>query len=256
MELLQDIHTHIALDTMGKEDLGQLRNQSDNIVVYNEKEGNVVFTPPPAQNLSKRLKALFRNANEESTTVFVHPIVKATVLHFWLAYEHPFKDGDGRVARSLFYWYLLRNNYWLVEYISISAVINTSRMKYYESFLHSEHDDLDITYFLLYMLDATNKSMEHIIGKIQQHLDEWEHTSRMVEARDELSHRHLDILNTFVKSPTLQMDIEDCVALTKTSWATARSDLMTLNQLDYLKKVEKGRRFVYLGNQKKLDKLR
>ena len=56
--------------------------------------------------------------------VFIHPVMRAITLHFWLAYDHPFCDGNGRTARALFYWSMLKQGYWLFEFISISSVIN------------------------------------------------------------------------------------------------------------------------------------
>lgn len=44
-----------------------------------------------------------------------------------IAYMHPFVDGNGRTARALFYWYMLKSGYWLTEYLSISRVIAKSK---------------------------------------------------------------------------------------------------------------------------------
>ena len=54
---------------------------------------------------------------------FIHPMIRSIILHFWLAYDHPFVDGNGRTARALFYWSMLRHGYWLFEFISISQII-------------------------------------------------------------------------------------------------------------------------------------
>jgi hypothetical protein len=43
--------------------------------------------------------------------VFIHPVMRAITLHFWLAYDHPFCDGNGRTARALFYWSMLKQGY-------------------------------------------------------------------------------------------------------------------------------------------------
>ncbi|WP_366511954.1 Fic family protein [Maribacter sp.] len=52
---------------------------------------------------------LFFNNNPKKN--FIHPIVKASILHFLIGYIHPFVDGNGRTARAIFYWYLLKNGY-------------------------------------------------------------------------------------------------------------------------------------------------
>ena len=87
----------------------------------------VFHVPPPAEGLPKMLEALCPFANGETHKVFTHPVQRTITLHFWLAYDHPFSDGNGRTARALFYWAMLHKDYWLFEFISISSVIHKSR---------------------------------------------------------------------------------------------------------------------------------
>jgi Fic family protein len=47
-----------------------------------------------------------------------------------IAYIHPFGDGNGRTARAIFYWSILRSDYWLFEYVSISKFIQEKRGDY------------------------------------------------------------------------------------------------------------------------------
>ena len=85
--------------------------------------------PPPyaaagAEQLPERMEALIRFANQNSADgPFLHPVVRAIAIHFWLAYDHPFEDGNGRTARALFYWAMLRDRYWMCEFISISGLL-------------------------------------------------------------------------------------------------------------------------------------
>ncbi len=102
---------------MGAE--GAFRGEEHTITVA-DGAGNIWFTPPPARGLEDRVAALLRFADGREGADFVHPIVRAVLCHFWLAYEHPFRDGNGRVARALFYWCLLRHGYDLAEYLSIA----------------------------------------------------------------------------------------------------------------------------------------
>jgi Fic family protein len=98
-------------------------------------------------------------ANETGSSEFVHPVLRAIILHFWLGYDHPFVDGNGRVARTLFYWLMMRHKYWLFEFVSISEVILKGPVKYSKAFLYTETDDNDLTYFILYHLDVIRKSV-------------------------------------------------------------------------------------------------
>ena len=78
------------------------------------------------------IEALCDYANRE-TDDFEHPTIKAIALHCWLALIHPFADGNGRTARALFYLFMLKNDYWLFEYLSISRVILRRRAQYERS---------------------------------------------------------------------------------------------------------------------------
>jgi Fic family protein len=122
----------------------------------------VFHVPPPAGELEQRLELLCRFANGETPTVFLHPVVRAITLHFWLAYDHPFCDGNGRTARALFCWAMLHQGYWLFEFISISSVINTARGRYASSFLLSESDDNDLTYFLLAQVKVIQQAITNL----------------------------------------------------------------------------------------------
>ena len=65
--------------------------------------------------------ATFANEGDDGER-FVHPVVRAILLHFWLAYDHPFEDGNGRTARILFFWLMRSRGYWLAEYLPISRL--------------------------------------------------------------------------------------------------------------------------------------
>ena len=83
-----------------------------------------------------------------------------------IAFIHPFVDGNGRVARSIIYWYLLKNGYWLTQYISISRIIGETKIQYERSFLYTEYDDNDLTYFINYNLDTIIKAKEALFEYI------------------------------------------------------------------------------------------
>ncbi|MGF6130226.1 hypothetical protein QF019_005461 [Pseudomonas frederiksbergensis] len=121
-------------------------------VVVQDGEGNTVHTPPPAAGLASRLQALSKWINQTHNDPFhpnyVHPLIKAVALHFALSYEHPFRDGNGRVARALFYWLMFKNDFSAFRYIAISTLLRNAPVKYGRSYLYTEADDLDLTYFI------------------------------------------------------------------------------------------------------------
>ena len=121
------------------------------VTVYDNRDGTLLHDPPDAASLPERLARMCAWANGElDGERFVHPVIRAIVLHFWLAYDHPFADGNGRTARTLFYWSMLRSGYWLAEFLSISRLLRKAPAAYARAFLHTETDENDLTYFVLY----------------------------------------------------------------------------------------------------------
>jgi Fic family protein len=96
------------------------RPGEERVAVRDRDDGHRIHKPPVAEELPERLQALCDFANEdEGSQQFVHPVIRAILLHFCLAYDHPFEDGNGRTARILFFWSMREQGYWLTEYLPI-----------------------------------------------------------------------------------------------------------------------------------------
>jgi len=98
----------------------------------------------------------------------MNDLLKAAVIHFYIAYLHPYFDGNGRMARLLHLWYLVRQGYSAALFFAFSSYINKSKAKYYKAFTQVEENCgisglIDVTPFLVYfienvynLLDETN----------------------------------------------------------------------------------------------------
>ncbi len=106
--------------------------EDERVVVTDRATGEVTHEPPPAEQLNERLEQMLEWANGGGSQGFVHPVLRSIVLHLWLAYDHPFEDGNGRMARALFYWSMLSQGYWLTEWLSISSTLTKAPAKYCE----------------------------------------------------------------------------------------------------------------------------
>jgi len=153
LELISELHrVGVELLDEKKYHPGQFRDSDDVEVV--DGDGNTIHTPPPAIGLEKRLDALITWTNTEHHDVenkeYFHPLVKAISLHFAIGYEHPFRDGNGRVARALFYWYMFKNDFAAFRYIAISTLLKSASGQYGKSYLYTETDEMDLTYFIDY----------------------------------------------------------------------------------------------------------
>ena len=149
-DLILRLHSMITsgtLDDSGNE--GRFRD-NDGIRVI-DSSGIVLFTPPSHSKIPCVIGEICRFANEEQDA-FMHPVVKGIVLHYLLAYLHPFNEGNGRCARTLFYWFVLKHQYWLFEFLAISRVIKDTSGQYKKAYLYTESDGNDLTYFIRYNL--------------------------------------------------------------------------------------------------------
>ena len=141
------LHRVVTLGTMDDPDeAGRLQTPDDiRIAVWGDGE-QLLHRPPNADELPARLQALcdFANASGQDGPYIPVP-VRAIIVHFMVGYDHYFADGNGRTARLLFYWCMLRNKYWLTEYVTISRILKNAPSRYAASFLLSEDDDGDLT---------------------------------------------------------------------------------------------------------------
>lgn len=237
---------------------GRFRNDSDEIVVHDAITGEVVHTPPKEQEMLKQLEHLIQFANQtEEEGDFIHPVVKASILHFWLAYLHPFVDGNGRTARTIFYWYLLKKEYWLVQYLSISRAIVQSRKRYDNAFIHSENDDNDLTYFILYIADAFKVSIIKFVEYFEKKLNEIEKFKKVADRLENYNARQIALLHYFVENPDEITDVSMHQAKQGLSRQTAHNDLMNLVKKGMLvQTVKKGtRKYIFMPNIQFIKKL-
>lgn len=232
---------------------GRFRRADEDIVVEDET-GTRLHTPPPAHELEERLQKMCDFANGAEPTEFVPPAVRAILLHFWLAYDHPFVDGNGRTARALFYWSMARQGYWLCEYVSISRILRKARAQYARAYLYTESDDNDATYFLLYqmrvLLRAIGDLHEYLARKAAEIHEAEELVRRASAVNAELNQRQLALINHALKKPQSRYSVESHRISHGVSYETARSDLMKLVAQGLLsqRKIGKAHAFVPESN--------
>jgi len=222
---LHRIVTDGTLDDDAK--AGCLRIAADNVVVE-DGMGNILHVPPPAEQLEQRLQTMCRFANEDSPDVFVHPVVRAIVLHFWIGYDHPFVDGNGRTARALFYWSMLAQGYWLAEYVSISRILREAPGQYGRSFAYSECDGNDLTYFLIYQLKVFRRAINDLQAYLGRKIAEIRQVESLLRSSAEFNHRQLSLLTHALKHAGHRYTIQSHQQSHGVVYQTARTDLLAL----------------------------
>jgi len=254
-ELILEIHTSITKDTLedsGNE--GKYRAANDISVV--DLTGNVVYHPPDYKKIEQLMDDFCNFANESDETRFIHPMIRAIILHFIIGYIHPFVDGNGRTARAIFYWYLLSRDYWLIEYMSISRIIIKSRTQYAKAYLYTELDENDLTYFINYQLKTTDLAFHNLKKYINEKNQEKRDLYDFRIIKD-INDRQIYILKFIFDDPKFSFTIKEVQNRFNTAYETARKDIIYLEKLGLLEKTTSGKKkLVYYRSQKFDDIIR
>lgn len=256
--LVMEIHRTIAaVGTQSGVDAPRLRVADDDIVVGNAHNNIVVHRPPPADQLPARMKALCQFANRKSESEgFMHPVVRAILLHFWLAYDHPFTDGNGRVARALFYWSMLGQDYWLAEFISISHILRKAPSKYARAFLYAETDGNDLTYFVLAQLKVIRRAIVELRHYVKRKTGEARAVEQLLRASSGLNHRQVALVSHALRNPGFRYTIASHGRSHAVVYQTARSDLLSLSEKGLLLQSRPGRALLFTAPPDLIGKLR
>ena len=235
-EALLHIHRLMTEKTMDNpEDAVRFRT-NDKIVVADMVEGDIIYTPPSFQEIPEFVKSLCDFFNNDNPRTFIHPIIRGIIVHFMLAFMHPFADGNGRTARALFYWYMLKEKYWLTEYMSISRVIAKSKPSYEKSFRYVENDGNDIGYFVSYNLRALEISFQQLTDYIQRKQREKKAATSFMIAGN-INYRQAMILQRLKEEPNTIMTVKDVQEMFSVSSMTARKDLSDLVLQGYMTEI-------------------
>lgn len=243
-EILLEIQESMTRDTLDDKKYEGAFRDSDGIVVMDNETGETLYTPPSHKDIPKMVSALCEFANKDQP--FIHPIIKAGILHFLVGYIHPFVDGNGRTARAIFYWYLISHDYWSMEYLSISRIITQSPSQYKMAYLFAETDENDLTYFILYQLKVLDKAFQalekHIQKKIQENAILYD-----LSKIEEINERQSYILKEFLVNPRRTMTIEEHMTMFGIVYQTARNDLLGLAEKGFVEKRKSGNKFLFFA---------
>lgn len=238
IEKLLEIHKLITNQTLDNHnDEGKYRDNNE-VNVIDVTDGEIVHTPPDFNEVPILMNELlsFCNNNNDNEQ-FIHPIVKGCIIHFMIGYIHPFVDGNGRTARALFYWYLLKNGYWLTEYLSISRLIVKSKTQYAKAFIYSEIDENDLTYFINYKIKTMQLAYNDLREYIQRKVNEKKQLISFQKIKG-INERQALIIKWLYEEPDLLFSVKEIENRFNISNQTARTDLTELQNKGYLEGID------------------
>ena len=227
-ELLKEWHAILTAMTLDDpEQEGSFRGDNDQVVVADSDTQEILHNPPPAATIEASVEELCRFANQKPVP-FVHPVVKAIILHFALGYIHPFVDGNGRTARALFYWFMLQRGYWLFEYLPISRLFLRAPVKYARAYLYTETDGGDLTYFIHYNLRVILQAVRDFHSYLQKQQQQISEAARLLRSTPGLNPRQQSLIYHALKNPDAVYTIAEYKGTYGVSYGTVRLISLTL----------------------------
>lgn len=108
------------------------------------------------------MKSLVKYINQKDD---IQDLMKACIIHFYIAYVHPWFDGNGRMARLVHLWFLVQRGYQSVLFVPFSSFIEKTRKQYYDAYQtiadnYRYTHKIDVTPFLLYYINNVYNKIE------------------------------------------------------------------------------------------------
>src|SRR5215470_6089855 len=248
-ELVCEVHRIVTDETLDDPaGAGELQSDPDpsaRVAVFGDGH-QIIHRPPPVETLPERLQNLSKFANSTEDDPYIPPVLRAVTIHFMVGYDHYFEDGNGRTARALFYWSMLREGYWLTEFLTISKILKQAPSKYARSFILSEQDEGDLTYFFIYHLDVIRRAISELDSYLARKVRELRTTRALLAATPgEYNHRQLALLELALKDQSSHFTVVSHSTSHNISPETARQDLNNLAEMGLLDQRREGKRFVW-----------
>jgi Fic family protein len=253
-ELILEIQRIVTKGTIDEECVGKFRTDNS-IVVADSEDGTIHHTPPDFTEIEGFMDRFCKFANmktdslEQTSASFVHPVMKGIILHYLIGYYHPFNDGNGRTARSIFYWYVLSQGYWLFEYMAISRIILKSKKKYDLAFLYTEYDDNDVTYFIKYNITCINQALNELLIYLEKKQSEQNAIKAIITKIKDINSRQATVLQYMMEHSDEYFTITQIMQMFDVVYQTARTDLLHLVDLEYVIVKKRGREFLFIFNE-------
>ena len=184
----------------------------------------------------------FINAEDD-----IDDLIKATIIHFYIAYIHPYFDGNGRTARLVHLWFLIQKGYQSALFIPFSSQIEKSRKAYYDAFTAVEENKklsgkIDVTPFVLYFINNVYNKMNEGTADIETltAFDEAVKEGKITEKETKLWKFVLSFYgNDEFSTKQLEKNFGDA------AYATIRGFVLKFEKLGLLSSVKYGTRVKY-----------
>jgi Fic family protein len=239
IDLIKKIHQIVTKNTLAAGDeafSGQFRNDA----VYIGKHTGINY---------EKITPFLEEAIELCTSNkrYLHGLIKGILLHYFIAYAHPFFDGNGRTSRTTFYFKSIKNNLKFVELLSISAYLKNKGKQYEKAFDNVVDNSYDLTYFVDFCLDSILEALKIIEKKV-----EFLFNIAKIQKTFSLSNTQVLLLQKLALNKFLNISSEDYSQQIGRTREIGRKELKDLFYKKFLIETKHGKKLLYSINSKYL----
>lgn len=230
IEKILELHQLLTKDTIRLKAVGQFRTNNKYDVTAIDLAGG--YKGMDFKGIKKWMLWLVQFLNDSKHPFYIHPVIKAGIAEYLINYIRPFRDGNGRLARLIAFWYLLKQGYWGMEYMSASNVVTKLKAQYLKSFVQAQQGN-DIGYFIHFKTQAIKMAYRSLKDSLQRTNKEKE-TNPFVKIEG-MNIRQATALQWIKDEPEKIVTIRELRSGFGVSKETARTDLTALIEMGWLK---------------------
>ena len=187
---------------------------------------------PPADRLPAEMARFIAWVDTPATAE--PALIRAGLAHLWFVTLHPFEDGNGRIARAVGDLMLARADGSTQRFYSLSAQIQRERKAYYDMLERTQKGTLDVTGWLLWLLDMLGAALADAHRGLDAVLHKVRFWHRVHGAA--LNERQVKVLNRLLDGFEGKLTTSKYATLAKCSADTALRDLNALVALGALQR--------------------
>lgn len=210
------------------------RNTGINVVSGRIDNPSIHFKALPAERVEREVNKFCNWFNASKNDMLMPPTVRAGIAHLYFVIIHPFKDGNGRISRSLAEKALSQK----LSHpclLALSETIEKHRKEYYQTLAKTNHT-LDISEWLLFFSDMIIEAQESSIFKVKLIIEE---AKLFQQFEKDLNDRQKKCIRRLFRAERKGgfvggLSASNYVSITKASSASATRDLTQLVQLGIL----------------------
>lgn len=151
--------------------------RSGDVYVKDEDQDEVVYTAPDAEAIRTLMPQLLETLEHDDNTQEQSIFVTAAMAHLNLVMIHPFKDGNGRMARCLQTMILARNQILSPEFSSIEEWLGKNTPAYYDVLAATGQGEwnpqLETHTWVRFNLRAHHMQAQTVLRRVSESEDLW-----------------------------------------------------------------------------------